>query len=113
MSTSIYCPRDKSIFRRTETTRDLLSLRSQSGKNFLQINPELFVEVLADGANGDVIHSCVNEILDSADTVFDRAASIPYFHALTRKVLEIIGVKESLGLAQGLLPVRVNADAVV
>ena len=80
MSTFIYSPRDKSIFRRTEGARDLLTLRLQSRKDILQINPELLVEVFPNGSDGDVIYSRVDEILDRADTMRDGPAGVPDFH---------------------------------
>jgi len=92
-STPIYGRRDKLILRRTarfshpqlvkKKARDLLTFRPQGGKDFLQIDPELLVEVLADGPNGDVIHSSIHEILDGTDTMFDRPAGIPDFHPFT------------------------------
>lgn len=89
-----YGRRNKSVFRRTarfsrtatieknnlEALENLLTLRSKSGKDLIQINLELLIEVLADRPNGDVIHARVHEILDRADTMLDRPAGIPDFY---------------------------------
>jgi hypothetical protein len=40
-------------------------------KDLFQIDPELLVEVLADGSNGDVIYSSVHKILEGADTMLN------------------------------------------
>ena len=85
----------------------------QSGKNFLQKNAKLLIQILTDRANGDVVDPCIDKSAQGVDAMFDRSAGGPDFYARPGKIFLIIRVEKSFGLAKRLVPIAVHGNAVV